>query len=542
VAAVTLLHEVTPFEGDSVKLRLAVIVALAAAALVGGCSSTPTAPNSSNGRGATIALLREGASTDFSNLDEEHVDNYVSANWFDHLLKIGADGQVQPWLAQSVAQQGATVYVYHLRRGVRFWNGDGMTSADVVNALDFYSSPGFETASYYANVKSITARGPYTVVVTLKQPDAGWLYTLALTGGVFEKKFQEEHRATMGQPGVGEMATGPFEIQSFDPTTGVELTANPHYRGGQVTVKHISVKFFANDTSMALAFRAGEIDVAFPQSVQQFTAPCGCKVLGAPTNSSAGITMNVTIPPWNNIHVRRAVAYAIDRPAEIKASGDVSTPDYTVMAPVELRTLGSQEQVNTLINALPNYPYNQAKAKAELAQSPYPHGLTATTYTLQFGVYTPETEVVAAQLAKIGIILNVKELTFNGWIAKWAGPKTIGFWVVTNLTGGNGPDPNGDATWMLAGKYAEATGGANLADYNSPEVDKLMSEADSVQNKAERLALYGQILKIVANDVPYVMLYTHSSDLALSPKFTWPGFNQYFYSSPWALSIRPANT
>jgi peptide/nickel transport system substrate-binding protein len=244
--------------------------------------------------------------------------------------------------------------------------------------------------------------------------------------------------------------------------------------------------------------------------------------------------------PWNNIHVRRAVAYAIDRPSEIKASGDASTPAYTILAPLELRTLGSRSQVDAMINALPNYPYNLAKARAELAQSPYPHGFTTTTYTLEFGVYTPETEVVAAQLAKIGIKVNVKELTFNGWIARYSGPKTTGLWIVTNMTG-LGPDPNSDAVFMLAGRNATATGGANLADFSSPAVDQLIAEADSIQSKSRRLALYGQMLKIEANDVPYVMFYTHASDLALSAKFKWPGFNEYFYSSPWALNIRPAS-
>jgi peptide/nickel transport system substrate-binding protein len=519
------------------KLRLAIVfVACAVATISVGCSSTPSAPSSS-GPAAAIPLLREGASTAFTNLNQQNADGYISTNWFNQLLTIGADGQVEPSLAQSVTQQSPTVYVYHLRHGVKFWDGDEMTSADVVNALNYYRTPGFDTDTYYVNVKSITATDAFTVVVTLKEPDTSWLSELGLTGGIFEEKFQEEHKSTMGNPGVLEMATGPYKIDSFDPTTGLELSANPHYWGGKVTVKHISVKFFATDTSMALAFRAGEIDVAFPQSYQQFASPCGCKVLSAPSVTNAGITMNVRIPPWNNIHVRRAVAYAIDRSAEIKASGDPSTPATTVFAPSELETLGSQSQVDALINSLPSYPYNLAKARAELAQSPWPHGFTATTYTLQFGVYTPETEVVAAQLAKIGIILDVKELTFNGWIAKWAGPKTIGFWVVTNLTG-LGPDPNSDAVWMLAGKNAEATGGANLAAYSSPAVDKLITEADSIQNKAERLAMYGQILKIVASDVPYVILYTHASDLALSPNFKWPGFNQYFYTSPWALDIR----
>jgi peptide/nickel transport system substrate-binding protein len=519
------------------KLRLAIILVASAAAMISaGCSSVPPA-TSSSGSGAVIPLLREGASTAFTNLNEQNADGYISTNWLNQLLTIGPEGQVEPSLAQSVAQESPTVYVYHLRHGVKFWDGDEMTSADVVNALNYYRSPSFQTSTYYTNVKSITASGAYTVVISLKQPDTSWLSTLGLTGGIFEKKFEEEHKATMGNPGVGEMATGPYVIDSFDPTTGVELSANPHYWGGKVTVQHISVRFFATDVSMALAFRAGEIDVAFPQSYGQFHSPCGCKVLSAPSISSAGITMNVRIPPWNNIHVRRAVAYAIDRPAEVEASGDPSTPAYTVMAPSELETLGSQAQVSALINSLPNYPYSLSRARAELAESPYPHGFTATTYTLQFGVYTPETEVVAAQLAKIGIILNVKELTFTGWIAKWSGPKTTGFWVVTNLTG-LGPDPNSDAVWMLAGKNAEATGGANLAAYSSPVVSDLITEADSTQDKAQRLALYGQILKIAASDVPYVILYTHDSDLALSPKFRWPGFNQYFYTAPWALNIR----
>ena len=530
-----------------VRIRPAAALAAAAvavAALSAGCSSPPASPTSpaaaSGGSGATtIPLLREGASTDFSNLGDEYADNYISANWSEHLMKIGSGNQLEPWLAQSVDEQSPTVYVYHLRHGVTFWDGDPMTSADVVNTLEFYSQPGSTLASYYTALKSVTASGPDTVVVTLKQPDAAWPYTAAIGGGIFEKKFQQEHGSQMGHPGVGVMATGPYEIKSFDPTTGLELSANPHYWGGAVPVRQISVRFFATDTSMALAYRAGEIDVAFPQSAQQFESPCGCHVLSAATDSSAGIAMNVNIAPWNNIHVRRAVAYAVDRPAEIAASGDPSTPDTTTLAPTELEELGSPAQVNALVNALPNYPYNLASAKAELAKSPYPHGFTATTYTLQFGVYTPETEVVAAQLAKIGLKLTIKELTFDGWIAKWSGPRTTGFWVVTNLTG-TGPDPDSDARWMLTEGSGTDSGGADIAGYNSPVVNQLVDAADGTQDKAKRLALYGQALKIVASDVPYVMLYTHSSDLALSAKFRWPGFNQYFYTSPWALSLRPS--
>jgi len=228
-----------------------------------------------------------------------------------------------------------------------------------------------------------------------------------------------------------------MEIQSFDPTTGVELTANPHYWGGKVPVQHISVKFFQDDTTLALAMRAGEIDIAYPQSTTHFQATCGCKVTSAPGDTSADIVMNVNMAPFNNIHVRRAVAYAIDKSAEVAESADPSTPvtSNSILTPGELGTLASPAQVTTLLNSLPNYPYDLAKAKAELAQSPYPHGFTTTAYTLDFGTYIPGTEVVAAQLAKIGINVQLKTMSLQAWVAKYDGPKTAAFWVITNAAG-----------------------------------------------------------------------------------------------------------
>jgi ABC-type transport system substrate-binding protein len=91
---------------------------------------------------------------------------------------------------------------------------------------------------------------------------------------------------------------------------------------------------------------------------------------------------------------------------------------------------------------------------------------------------------------------------------------------------------------MVDGSYAAASGGNNLAGYNSPPVNALLARADAISDKAQRFALYGQVLKIVGADVPYVMLYVHTDDLALSSKFTWPGYYYDSYSSPWLFDIR----
>lgn len=532
-----------PRRRPGMRFRAAVTILFAAVVLVStACGgSAPAAARGPVAAGTTIPLFREGTTYTFSNLTEQYADGLPEANWSEHLVKLGPQGQVESWLAQSVTQSSPTMYVYHLRHGVDFWDGDEMTSADVVNVLAYDRTPSSYQATYFTDVASITAPDKYTVVITLKQPDAGWGPVLGTVGGIFEKKFQQEHGASFGKPGVGLMDTGPMEIQSFDPTTGVELTANPRYWGGKVPVQHVSVKFFSDDTTLALAMRAGEIDIAYPQSTTHFQATCGCKVTSAPGDTSADIVMNVNMAPFNNVHVRRAVAYAIDRSAEVAASADPSTPvtSNSVLTPGELGTLASPSQVTALLNSLPNYPYDLAKAKAELAKSPYPHGFTTTAYTLDFGTYEPETEVVAGQLAKIGIKVQLKVMSLQAWVAKYDGPKTAAFWVITNAAGGF-PDPARDVGRMVDGSYASASGGNNLAGYNSPQVNSLLAKADSISDKAQRFALYGQALKIVGSDVPYVMLYTHTDDLALSSKFIWPNYYYDSYSSPWIFDIKQA--
>ncbi len=131
------------------------------------------------------------------------------------------DGQPEPDLAQSVSTPNPTTYVFHLRHGVRFWDGAEMTSADVVNALDYNRRPGSQINVAYAEVKSVEASGPYTVTVTLAHPDAAFESWLCDLSPIFEKKFQQEHPNTMGSPSVGIMGTGPFELDSWDPTTGM---------------------------------------------------------------------------------------------------------------------------------------------------------------------------------------------------------------------------------------------------------------------------------------------------------------------------------
>ena len=163
------------------------------------------------------------------------------------------------------------------------------------------------TPNFSPNVKSITATGSYTVAVTLSRPDASWPYDPPALG-VFEKKFYEEHKAKFGSPGTLIVGSGPWEFDSLDTTTGAELSANPNWWGGRVNVQRISVKFFYNSNTEALAFRSGELDfdplIVGPKS---FAAASGANMLNVPSCTLDSFAMNTHLPGWDDVHVRRAV-------------------------------------------------------------------------------------------------------------------------------------------------------------------------------------------------------------------------------------------
>jgi peptide/nickel transport system substrate-binding protein len=524
------------------KFRVAAVTAAVAAlaAGLGACTSAKSAPAPS--ASATIPLLRVGTLSGNSTLNPLTTQGCATdfcGLFMERLLRFSPANKLEPELATSVTQPDPVTYVYHLRHGVRFWDGHPMTSADVVSSLDYQRAPGSETVTYYTNVKNIEAVGPYTVVVTLKEPDSGWPYTVAYEGVIFEKAFLEAHKATLGNPGVLIQGTGPWQVDSFDPTTGIELSANPRWWGGKVPIQHISFKFFATETSEALAMRAGEIDVAFPQAGLAFKATSGAKLVSWLDNNIGLFGMNIKQAPWNDIHVRRAVAYALNRANIIAANGGTgsATPVHALLPALDLRTIGSQPQVSALISSVPQYSFDLAKAKQEMAQSAYPHGFTASMNTIDYGSITNIDQVIAAELGKIGITLKISVIPVAKWVGQVYGPKTFGAMFTTCHS--SSIDPSGMSAYLL-GSQAIPAGGLNIANYDPPSVDSLLAAGVATASPAGRLDIYGQIIKAVAADVPYVPLYQSNAYLALSGKFTLPALGNDSFETPWALNVKPA--
>jgi peptide/nickel transport system substrate-binding protein len=524
---------------------LVIASAVALALVVSFVSRSAAAPKRTGARTVYPLLRTAYANGSIGSLDQFRqglagASSDVTNLALEPLVSLNAQRRVIPWLAQSWRIPNKGTIIFSLRKGVKFWDGRELTADDVANAINYYRFPQSKVAVQYVFIREVRASGRYTVVMTLKKPDPYALTKLATAGsGIFEKRFQQQHGADMGKPGVLTMGTGPWMFQSFDPTSGVEFTANPHYWRGTVPFRHISYKFIANEQTEALAVRAGQVDaVAYVTDPVSFAATAGVKPVTVPDCIVPFFAMNTKQGPWADIHARRAAAYAINKSDIIAAVGPLaSTPSQTYIARQLLATSAPPAAVDHLLKSLPQYPFNLAKARAELAQSKTPNGFTVELHVLNYGGFPQATQVIADNLAKIGIKLKLSSIDIGEWANEYyAFPKPDDFYTYLTCV----PDPLGTILYGLVSKQAKA-GGLNLSQYTNPKLDALVGAAESQYSETKRFALYGQILKILADDLPVIPLYNGSASYWVSSKFTWRGYlpSLYRFVGPWALNIAP---
>ncbi len=515
----------------------------AGALLIGGAlAACSTSNNSGSSASGTISNFTVGFDPAVSTLNyaKSNIGYQLGGLALEPLLIAEKSGKLVPWLAQSWKQTSPTTYVYNIRHGVKFSDGDTLTATDVAFSLNYYRSTGsLDAYNFPTTLKSITATGPETVTVTLTQPDAAWAVVPAGDNlGIFEKKFFEAHKSTFGQPGTGVMGTGPWVITNFNGTTGATLKANPHYWRGTVPIKKVSAQFFSSETSEALAFRDGEIDLAFPIDNKAFASTAGVSLTSVPSYAvQGGFFMNVLQKPWNNVHVRLAVAYALDRTALIAAWGGYADPVYQFLTAGLLENIGSPAQVASVLKTVPTYHYNLAKAKAEMAASPYPHGVNATISVESAGSYPNVSQAIEAELGAIGIHLKLDVMTADAQTANLTAADRQGILANFTYNGAVSRDP-GEAFEFCMGSSNISAGNWNVMNWAPASMDKLIAEGFATTNNAARLKIYGQIDTAYAQAAPFIPLFNEDATMALASGYKWPEFNGYYYDlGPWLLGV-----
>jgi peptide/nickel transport system substrate-binding protein len=463
----------------------------------------------------------------------------------DNLMEFEPDGQVKPGVASSVEQPNPTTYVYHLK-SIKFSDGNPMTAADVVFSLErnIHGREAWAKA-YWEDVASITAPNSKTVVVKLKQPNAIFQRVVAFTGEVIEKSAAEKvNEKELGTPGHLLIGTGPWKLDNYKPEVSAQLSPNPYWTGAARPAQKITIDLFKTEASMALALRSGEIDGAFNyQSPKDFANISGVRQLTSPGATVTLVSANTKSPPLNDVHVRRAVAYASDAKGMIGAiypHGE-AIEDASIIPPSFFGGMGTPSEVNAVQSGLPKYEFDLEKARQELAKSAYPHGFSTEIAVEQVeSAAVSAAEILSADLAKIGITAKVHELPSSEAAAVLGSGKSK-LEVLTIY--GFYPDPEGIMSSILAPSQINPPGsGINIANYRNAEVDRLMPESLETLNSAKRLQMIGRLLGIVASEAPYWPLYTHASFWALSEKYVMPQLSWWTAEwGTWALGVKLAS-
>ena len=500
-------------------------------------------------RAATqLHRLSVGLSTSVSTLNLMHeagIANYVIALLCQEaLVGVSAQGALVPSLASSWTQTDGRTFVYKLRKGVKFSDGTPLTIDDVLASINANAKKGStsDLAYSYAGIKSIQATTPSEITVELTSPNALFAWTLSPGSlQVTSKAFLDKHGSALGTPGVGILGTGPYKLTEFVPDSHVTVVRNEHWWGGVAHYDEIQMQFISDPTTEQYAMRSKSIQMATSVQVDQVSEwkkiP-GVKVDISTDNSLVTLAFNTAKAPWNDIHVRKAVAHAIDRPGIVKSilNGHAEVA-LTMPTKSEWGGMLTPSQVNALYARIPQYDFDMNLAKSELAASKVPHGFSDTITYLSSGPQIGQALLTLSQnLQQIGINLAVKEVTVDEWIAELGQHKSgiyVGWYFP--VTG----DPSEYAQQLLNSAYA-GINGTNIAEYRNKAVTADLNASQAATNPAQRARLIGEALVRAAKDVPYQPLWWGQAATAFGPGISASGYGPYFYVGPWATEVHPS--
>ncbi|GAA3210462.1 ABC transporter substrate-binding protein [Actinocorallia longicatena] len=523
------------------------IAVLGGVATVPGLLAACGAPSSGGkaATGGTLDVLKVALPSSISTLDvsrEAGIMNYVVALLCQEaLVGVGADGKLVPALAESWTSTDAKTFVYKLRQGVTFADGSPVTAADVVASLEANAKTGSTSAfAYaYAGVDSIRATGEHEVTIVLKQTDSSFEWTvspgtLLVTSAAFLKNGDK-----IGTPDTKILGTGPYKVTEFAPDSHVTLERNDSWWGGKAAIAKIRIDFITDDSTRLLAMRQGSADIALNvplEQLSQWEALSGVDVLTTTDRSLVTLAFNTAVAPFDDVHVRKAVAHAVDRPGIVKSvlggHAEVAT---TLPSPAQWGGLPA-DQVTAMYAGIPQYGFDLAKAREELALSKAPKGFKAELHYPNSGPQLGKAALTLAQnLRELGIELTVKEVTLEAWIAELTERKAgIAFGWYFATTG----DP-GEFTQQLLNGANAGKGGTNIASYDVAEVTRALDDAKATTDVAARGRLIGDALTRSAADVPYQPLWWGQAATAFGPKVTVKDYGPYFFIGPWAARVGP---
>lgn len=499
-----------------VTLALAATAALACSPVDRGPKFRPAGATAPRNGGE----LRFASGSEVRTLDPTIASDEISFNvlqpLFDRLVDITPDGaQVIPRLAErwEVSPDGL-VYTFDLRPGITFSDGAPITAAhfkySLERALTMPDSPftpylgdivgAHEVADGKATAcEGIAAVSDRRLVITLARAYPALPEALAMPFGTPQRP---EHVARAGNPLRRRPdATGPFELASWDEGSRMVLRRNPHYydpaRAHLDSI--VLVENVARDTQFQM-FERAELDAA-----EKLAVPDYLFVIGEPawqpyvhrtlTLNVFGSRMNVRRKPFDDVRVRRALNYALDKRHTARLLNGTTEPAHGILPP---GMLGRDPD-------LAPYPHDVARARALLAEAGYANGLDVEYVTPQDEETQKVTASLQSDLAEAGVRVHITVMSFATFTTAWNQPDGPAFSYAAWAA--DFPDPTNFFDPLFHSSSIKKADSINNTFYANPALDALIDQARAELDPARRAALYRRAERILYDDAPWIWDY-----------------------------------
>ena len=463
-------------------MRRKVYPALAALAL----AALPLTAHAATKDTVTLGMILEPPGLDPTIAPAAAIGEVVHYNIFEGLMKIERDGSVKPLLAagEPTISADAKTYTFHLRKGVKFQNGEPLTSADVKFTFerDGAATSTNKEKTVFQNIAAIDTPDPLTVVLHLKETNPNLLFNLGENTGVI---LEPKSAATDATQPVG---TGPYKLENWVKGSSITLVKWDGFRdAAHIRLKKATFRIINDAAAQVSALLAGDVD-AFPRfgsldAIKQFQHDPRFTVTEGSTEGKTIVAINNKRKPFDDVRVRRALAYAINRKAVIDAaSNGMGKPigsHYTPNDPYYIDLTGT-------------YPYNPRKAKALLKEAGVKTPL-AITLKLPPPPYSRLAgEVVAAELAKVGINAKIENVEWAQWLSNVFKGKNYDLTIISHV------EPRDLAIYANPNYYFQ---------YDSPKFREIYAKLSTTTNPAESRKWTEAAQRQLAEDAVNVYLY-----------------------------------
>ncbi len=421
-------------------------------------------------------------------------------NIFEGLVKPDENGNLINAVASdyTISEDGL-VYTFTLRDNVKFHNGNVVTAEDVKYSLERVSGllDGTPLISTLSTIKSVDILDEKTVQVTVENANTELIYSFV--AAIIPAGSGEDETADP-------IGTGPFSFVSYKPQQGIVLAKNPDYwQEGLPYLDQVEFKIINSADTALLELQGGTIDFYAYLTDSQAQALQGShQVISSPTNMVQALFLNNAVEPLNDVRVRQAISYALDKES---INDFVGGGNGTLLSSAMLPTL---KEYYVDLNDTYGTTANVEKAKELMADAGYADGFDmeiAIVSTYEFHMQTGE--VIVEQLKEIGINATIKGMENSSWLDEVYNGRQFDA-TITALTCDMTPG-------YLMNRF-QTDSGKNFINFQSAEYDEIYAKAQAALDPDEKAGYYKELQKILCDQAGSVFIQAPANQTAISSK------------------------